>query len=151
MRSNLNSKTCMVFGQDKSTHLLHSLKNYHWSFEGHVEQRNKTERLVLMVSLLMSREFGWNFGFTDDELKKVLEAVSKKRKNSNHLNTKLVIVVSGTENKSYFKAILSIVTSSMTRSGWATGIETTCLRDLKTALTSSAQCFLVIKTNLRMI
>ena len=85
MRRNLSSKTHMVFRQEESARLLHSLKNYCWYFEGHAIQRIKTEGLGSMVSLLVSREFVWTFGFTDDKLEKLLEVVNEKRKIANAL------------------------------------------------------------------
>ena len=45
-------RVCIIVGQDESVYLPHSLKNRHWAFDGHMPQRDKTDGLGVMVSLL---------------------------------------------------------------------------------------------------
>jgi len=44
------------------------LKNRYWTFDGHIPQRNKTEGMGVMISLCVTREFGWNFNLNEEEL-----------------------------------------------------------------------------------
>ena len=74
------AKTHIIFGQDKSIFLPHSLKNYFWTFENNIPLRNKTEGLGVTIKFFVSREFGFAFGLNDAELKKVSDAVNKKEK-----------------------------------------------------------------------
>lgn len=48
----------ILFSQDKSACFPHFFKNFCWSFQDHIAQRNKTEGMGLIVSLLISRDFG---------------------------------------------------------------------------------------------
>ena len=95
-------KTRIVFGQDESVYLLHSLKKYYLSFENNAPQRNKIEGLGIIISHLISREFGVTFGLKESRLNKVLCAVNKKRENTKCLNPKASAIVHGTEEKNPF-------------------------------------------------
>ena len=64
MHKNPTTKICIVFGQDESMYLLYLLKNFYWSFEDHIAQRNKTEGIGIVVSLLASHEFGQTFNLS---------------------------------------------------------------------------------------
>ena len=51
-------------------------------------KRNKTEGLGIMISILISREFGWTFGLKDKELARVLKKVNENHNKQHYVNTK---------------------------------------------------------------
>ena len=52
-----------------------------------------------MFSLLVSREFGFAFNLTEEELMKVLAKVNEKRKNVHRLNIKATMELHGMTEK----------------------------------------------------
>ena len=52
-----------------------------------------------MVSLLITREFGFAFNLTDKMLQEVLVIVNKNRNNAHYLNTKAAMELCGTTEK----------------------------------------------------
>ena len=62
IRAPPESKTVIVLGQDESVFVPHLLKNHYWTFEDITPCRTKTEGAGVMISLLISREFGIGFG-----------------------------------------------------------------------------------------
>jgi len=44
------------------------MKNHYWTIDGNIAQRNKTDGLGIMVSIIITREFGFNFGLDAEEL-----------------------------------------------------------------------------------
>ena len=46
-----------------------------------------------MISILISREFGWTFGLKEEELVKVLIKINENRHNQHYINTKAVKAV----------------------------------------------------------
>ena len=88
-----------MFGQDESMYFPHSLKNFYWSFQDYIAQRNKTEGIGIVVSLLISREFRWTFGLNDGQLKKVLASVNNNRKYNIYHNPKVAMVALGANEK----------------------------------------------------
>ena len=100
IRRNLNFPIYIVIGQDESIFLPHTLKNRYWTFDGHIPQRNKTEGIGVMISLCITREFGWNFNLNEEELKKVLSKVNAKRENEHYLNIDAAITLFGSSEKS---------------------------------------------------
>ena len=63
--------------------LPHALHSHYWTLDDNMPQLNKTDGLVVMISLLIAREFRFDFEFVDKEMKEVLEAVNKKRETLN--------------------------------------------------------------------
>ena len=61
--------------------------------------RTKTEGTGIMVSLLITREFGFTFNLTNAMLQEVLVVVNKNRKNTHYLNTKAAMELHGATEK----------------------------------------------------
>ena len=80
IRKNTMVKIRIVVGQDDSAFLLHSFKIFYWTFEGNDPLRTKTEGTGIMVSLLITREFGFAFNLTKDMLEELLVVVNENRK-----------------------------------------------------------------------
>ena len=96
---NPDAKIRIVVGQDESIYLPHALNKYFWTVEGHVPIRPKTDGMGIMISLLITREFGWTFNLTEDNLKEVLVIVNKKRNGQHYLNRKAAVELYGTTEK----------------------------------------------------
>ena len=77
---NLNARMRIVASQDESIYLPYSLKNFYWTFEGHIPQWNKTKGLSIMVFFIVTREFEFTIVLSKKELKKVLVKVNEVRK-----------------------------------------------------------------------
>ena len=80
IRKNPTMKTRIVVGQVESIYLPHFLNKMYWNAEGHIPIIPKTEGMGTMVSLFITREFGFTFNLTEENLKEVLTIVSKKIK-----------------------------------------------------------------------
>ena len=61
--------------------------------------RTKTDGQGIMVSLLFSREFGFTFNLTEEELIKLLAKVNEKMKNTHYVNVKASIELHGRNEK----------------------------------------------------
>ena len=59
---NSRALSAIASGQNELMSFSHALENYYWGIEGHVPQRNKTEGMGIMISLIITREFGSTFG-----------------------------------------------------------------------------------------
>ena len=103
IRKNPTMKTRIVVGQVESIYLPHCLNKIHWNAEGHIPIIPKTEGRRIMVSLFITREFGFTFNLTEENLKEVLVIVNQKKKGTHCLNRKAAIELYGTAEKTVRK------------------------------------------------
>ena len=99
VRRNPDKKIAICFGQDESTYMPHSLKKFFWSYNDVVPLRNKSEGQGLMISLLISREFGIGLGLTPEREAEVLRVANERRANKSYLCTEAAKVVNGNPYK----------------------------------------------------
>ena len=78
----------IFFVHDESIFLPHALKAFYWTLDGHMSQRNKTEGQGTMMSLLMSREFRFDFNLSEEQKFEVLKVANCKRKCEENTNKK---------------------------------------------------------------
>lgn len=73
------SKTVIILRQDESVYIPHLLKNHYWTFKDITPCHTKTEGTGVLISLLISREFGIGFGL--DSFEKLIHHVNDKGTN----------------------------------------------------------------------
>ena len=59
----------------------------------HIYYRNKTEGLGTMVSLIIAREFRFDFCLTPEKMSRALELVNLKRRGTEYCNKRAVLAV----------------------------------------------------------
>ena len=58
------------------------MKNHYWTFDSHIAQQNKTDGIRIMVSVIITHEFGDDFDLSAEDLEELLKNLSEKREGS---------------------------------------------------------------------
>jgi hypothetical protein len=90
-----NSKPRVVFGQDEAIYRSSQLNESCWAIDGQQTLRSKGMGVGRMISAMCSREFGFGYFISNEELTKINEA----RKNTKYADEEAATYLFGNPNK----------------------------------------------------